>query len=180
MKSPLLVKRYTEGLAAALKSDVEYDMVGREIAEFSELLQNNRELSRVLLRPFLSTGKKEKIIQDLLLQAKYSDKAGRLLLLLLHHGRMEILPLIVGGLPEAWRERQGIVSFEVRSAVPLGTGQKARLEEELRKLERRPVACRYVLDPAVIGGLHIKKGNLVYDVSIKGQLERLKERIRER
>ena len=122
----------------------------------------------------------EQIIRDILKREIYSDKTCRLLILLLHHGRMDILPLIVSGLPEAWRERQGIVSFEVRSAVPVGTGQKARLEEELRKLERRPVACRYILDPAVIGGLNVKKGNLVYDVSIKGQLERLKERIRER
>jgi ATP synthase F1 delta subunit len=180
MKSPLLVKRYTEGLTAALKSEEEYETVGREIAEFSELLQNNLELNRVLLRPFLAAGKKEQIIRDILKREIYSDKTCRLLILLLHHGRMEILPLIVSGLPEAWRERQGIVSFEVRSAVPVGTGQKARLEEELRKLERRPVACRYILDPAVIGGLNVKKGNLVYDVSIKGQLERLKERIRER
>ena len=41
MKSPLLVKRYTEGLAAALKSEEEYDIIGRELAEFSDLLQNN-------------------------------------------------------------------------------------------------------------------------------------------
>ena len=180
MKSRLLAKRYAEGLAAALKSEEEYRAVSRELAEFSSLLQSHGQLSRVILRPFLATGKKEKIIQDILQREKYTDKTGRLLLLLLHHGRLDILPLIVRDLPDLWRVRNGIVTFEVRSAVPVRNGQKERLEAELRKLENGPVACRYALDPAVIGGLLIQKGNLVYDVSLKGQLERLKEKIRER
>ena len=63
---------------------------------------------------------------------------------------------------------------------PLKDVQKARLEERLRAIEKRPVACTYVLDPAIVGGLVVRKGNKVYDVSLKGQLERLKEKIRER
>lgn len=180
MKNQVLVKRYTEGLAAALKTEEEYRAVSRELAEFSALLEENDKLRLVLLRPFLPAGKKAQIVQDLLARERYQDKTGRLIALLLRHRRLDLLTRIVRDLPELWRERQGIVTFEVRSAVPVGDGQKARLETELRKLENGPVACTYVLDPAIIGGLHVKKGNMVYDVSIKGQLERLKEKIRER
>jgi ATP synthase F1 delta subunit len=180
MKSQLLVKRYAVGLAAALKSEEEYRTVSRELAEFAALLESHRPLNRAILRPFLSAAKKEKIIRDILLEERASDKTGRFLLLLLRHGRLEILPSIVRDLPELWRMKNGIVTFEVRSAVPVRDVQKQRLEAELTKLENRPVACRYALDPAVVGGLLIIKGNLVYDVSLKGQLERLKENIRER
>ena len=42
------------------------------------------------------------------------------------------------------------------------------------------MSCAYALDPSIVGGLLVRKGNTVYDVSLKGQLERLKEIIRER
>jgi len=180
MKNQVLVKRYTEGLAGALKTEEEYRTVGRELGEFSALLEENEELRLVLLRPFLSAGKKARIVQDLLARERYQDKSARLIVLLLRHRRLDLLPGIVRDLPELWRERQGIVTFEVRSVVPVGDGQRARLEETLGKIENGPVACTYVLDPAIVGGLTIKKGNMVYDVSLKGQLERLREKIRER
>ena len=180
MKNQVLVKRYAEGLAAALKTEEEYRTVSRELAEFSALLAENEKLRLVLLRPFLPAGKKAQIVQELLARERYQAKTGRLIGLLLRHGRLGLLAGIVRDLPELWRERQGIVTFEVRSVVPVQDGQKARLETELRKLENGPVACTYLLDPAIIGGLHVKKGNMVYDVSIKGGLERLREKIRER
>jgi len=180
MESQALVKRYTEGLAAALKSEEEYETVSRELAEFSDILEKNDELREVLLRPFLAAAKKAQIVQDILEKQPSQAKTRRLVLLLLQHRRLEILSRIVRDLPELWRARQGVLTFEVRSVVPLKDAQKKRLEAELRKLEKSQVYCTYVLEPGIIGGLYIKKGNMVYDVSLKGQLERLKEKIRER
>jgi F-type H+-transporting ATPase subunit delta len=77
--------------------------------------------------------------------------------------------------PEAWNERQGIATLEVASVVPLTDGQKARLEAALERLEGRPVSLDYRIDPEIIGGLALRKGNVVYDVSVEGDLSRLKE-----
>lgn len=180
MRSQVLVKRYTEGLAASLKSEAEYATVRGELAEFSGLLEGNVEIRNVLLRPFLDTAKKMQIVKDVLDRQSYHVKTCRFIRLLLEHRRLEILAQVVRDLPEQWKERQGIVSYEVRSVVSITDDKRIKLEEELRKLEKRPVYCTYVLDPEIIGGLYIKKGNMVYDVSLKGQLERFKEKIRER
>jgi F-type H+-transporting ATPase subunit delta len=180
MKNQTLVKRYTEGLAAALSSPAEYKAVGRELGEFEALLNGHEGLNHALLRPFLNAAKKVRIMGTILDAQAGQVKTKRFLLLLLRHGRMELLPEILAALPVVWRERQGIQSFEVSSVVPLRSEQKARLEAELAGIEKRPVSCTYALDPALLGGLSVRRGNFVYDVSLKGQLDRLKNKISER
>jgi F-type H+-transporting ATPase subunit delta len=95
------------------------------------------------------------------------------------HGRLEFLPDIVAAAPAAWNERQGVLTFEVSSVVPLTEKQKDRLKIELERLERKPVSLAFQADPAIIGGLSLRKGNIVYDVSVEGDLLKLKEKIQE-
>jgi len=87
------------------------------------------------------------------------------------------LPEIVKSMPEAWNEKKGISTFEVASVVPLSEKQKKTLQEKLAMLEKRAVSLKYRIDPELVAGLWIKKGNIVYDVSLRGSLTKLKERI---
>ena len=180
MKSHILIRRYTEGLAGALKNEAEYKAVCRDLADFCRLLQGHQQLRDVLFRPFLKTAKKTQIVQDLLARKSYQDKTARFLLLLLQHRHLDILSQIAEDLPVRWREKQGILSFEVRSVVPLKDSQKRNLQTQIEQLEKSAVHLTYQIDPAIVGGLYIKKGNMAYDVSLKGQLTRLKEKTRER
>jgi len=180
MRNPLLIKRYAEGLAGALRDEGEFASVHRELTEFAGLLLTNVRLHAILLRPFVSSTKKAAIIGEILEGETFLEKTKRFLHLLVRHRRLEILPDVVRDLPERWKERRGVRTFEVRSVVPISETQKVRLEQELSRLESSPVSCSYSLDPALLGGLFISKGNMVYDVSLKGEIERLKDIIGER
>jgi F-type H+-transporting ATPase subunit delta len=180
MKSKVLIRRYTEGLAGALKNEAEYKAVCGDLADFCRILQDHRQLREVLFRPFLKTAKKTQIVQDLLEKKSYQAKTARFLLLLLQHRRLDALSQIAEDLPVRWREKQGILTFEVRSVVPLKDSQKWKLEKQLEQLEKSAVHLTYRIDPGIVGGLYVKKGNMAYDVSLKGQLTRLKEKTRER
>jgi F-type H+-transporting ATPase subunit delta len=180
MKNQSLIRRYAEGLAGALKSETEYEEVRAGVSEFGDLLERREDLRNALCRPFLAATNKERLIGEVLDRLAYRAKTRRLIELLVRHGRLELLPEIARALPEIWKEKQGVVLFEVRSAVPLGERQKAALETRLREVERSEVSCTYTVDSQVIGGLSVRKGHVIYDVSLQGQLERLKEQVRER
>jgi len=180
MKNELLAKRYTDGLAGALPDEAEFQAVFREVEEFLGVLNDHERLRILLLRPFVSSNKKAMIMEEILDREKFRDKTRRFLVLLIEHQRLGLLPEVVRTLPSRWKELHGIRTFEVRSVVPLSAGQKNRLEAELSRLEKGPVSCSYALDPAIVGGLFIRKGNRVYDASVKGEIERLKEIIGER
>jgi len=179
MKNQALIDRYAEGLVLALADDADYARVEGELKGLCRLFDENKDLRRALSSPLLATGRKAEIVRDVLDRLALSDKTRRFVLLLMEHGRLGLLTDILDVLPAAWSAKQGIVSYEVTSAVPLDEVRKRRLAAELERLEGSPVRLTFGLDASVLGGLRVRKGNLVYDASIKGSLERLREHIME-
>ncbi|OGD15342.1 MAG: ATP synthase F1 subunit delta [Candidatus Aminicenantes bacterium RBG_16_63_14] len=180
MKNRALVKKYAEGLAQALEDEREYESVGAEIRTFLDLFVSREDLRRALVSPFVNAAKKKAILDEVMARAGTGPKASRFLALLLHHKRLELLPGIVDALPEAWSEKHGVVTYEVTSAVPLAAGQKDRLAKGLEASEKKPVRLVAKIDPAVVGGLALRKGHIVYDASVEGELTALKERLGQR
>ncbi|UCC38842.1 MAG: ATP synthase F1 subunit delta [Candidatus Aminicenantes bacterium] len=177
MKNQILVKRYTQGLVNSIKSEKEFRALYEELTDFSQLTSTHEELKEILLSPFIPKSKKREIVEELLAKKAFGEKASRFVLLLLENNRFDLLHDILDSLPELWNEERGILTFEVASVVPLKEDQKEKIQEKLELLEKKPVVLKYRIDPDLIGGLWIKKGNIVYDTSIRGHLLKLKERI---
>ncbi len=150
-----------------------------ELSEFDKFLSAHTDLKDTLASRFLPATKKTEIAEQVLERSSIGDKTRRFLLLLVENGRLALLPKILEMLPLVWNEEHGIVSFEVSSVIPLSTEQRKRLEEKLAVYENSPVSLTYKIDPSLIGGLSIRKGNIVYDASIRGDLEKLKQKIAE-
>lgn len=150
-----------------------------ELSEFNSFLSAHTKLQDTLKRPFLPAAKKTEIAAQILERFSIADKAKRFLLLLVENSRLTLLPEILERLPVFWNEEHGITTFQASSVIPLSPAQKKRLEERLALHENRPVSLTYKIDPSLIGGLSLRKGNIVYDASIQGDLERLKQKIAE-
>jgi F-type H+-transporting ATPase subunit delta len=179
MRNKVLIRRYAQGLINSAKSVQEFDALYAELNEFDKFLSTQPKLQDTLQSPFLPAAKKKDIAAQILERSTVGEKTKRFLLLLVENARLMLLPDILEFLPAFWNEEQGIATFEVSSVIPLETDQKKRLEEKLAQLEMRPVALSYKLDPSLIGGISIRKGNIVYDASIQGDLERIKQKIAE-
>lgn len=177
MKNLALVKKYADGLARALADEREYASVGADVRAFLEVFLSRADLRRALVSPFVNARKREAVLAGVLSLSGTGPKASRFLTLLQHHKRMELLPDIVEALPEAWSEKQGIVTYEVASAVPLTAAQRDRLTQGLEASEGKPVRLVPKADPGLVGGLALRKGHIVYDVSVEGELTALKERL---
>ncbi len=177
MKSQILVKRYTLGLVNSLKDEAEFSVLLGELSAFSELLHAHERLKDTLLNPFLPTSRKVQIAQELLASTSAGKKAQRCIRLLVENDRLELLPGIIESLPDVWNEEKGVDTYEVASVVPLSDEQRKKLKMKLERLEKRPVVLKYRIEPELVGGLLIKRKNIVYDISIKGSLLKLKEKI---
>ncbi len=175
----ILVKRYAQGMAGALGDDAEFAVISRELAEFQERISSHAALKEILASPFVDARKKTRVIQDVLAVSGFADKTRRFILLLLENSRLDLLGDILEELPALWHESRGVATFEVSSVVSLGEVQKRELQERLERLEGRPVFLRYSIDPGLVAGLSLKKGDVVYDASVKGHLAKIKERISE-
>lgn len=177
MKSQILTKRYVQGFVNSVREDAEFFSLSRQLASFQSLLSVHKKLKDVLTRPFLPPAKKVEVARELLARMSLNGKASRFILLLVEKSRLDLLPGILESLPEMWNTKKGLLTFEVSSAVPLADLQKEKLKEEMARFTGGSVALKYKVDASLIGGLSLKRGNIIYDISVKGSLSRIKEKI---
>jgi F-type H+-transporting ATPase subunit delta len=177
MKNLALVKKYAQGFVQAVLDEAEYASAGGDVRAFLALLDSRSDLRRALVSPFVNARRKAAVLDEVLSRLGTGPKARRFLALLLKHKRLDLLQAVVEALPEAWSERLGVVTYEVSSAVPLTEAQKARLARGLEAAEKRPVRLVPRTDPAILGGLTLRKGHIVYDASVEGELAAIQERL---
>jgi F-type H+-transporting ATPase subunit delta len=179
MKNPALAKRYAVGLVGALRDESEFTVVKGELDTLQRLLETNRDLARILGSPFVPGKKKNQIVKDILASSLRSEKTTRFLGVLVGHGRLDLLKDVLLAVPQLWMERRGVETIEVSSAFSLTPEQQVRLRAELERREGKPVFLNYRIEPGLVGGISLRKGNVIYDVSIQGQLAKLKEKMLE-
>jgi F-type H+-transporting ATPase subunit delta len=177
MKHRVLVKRYSQGLVNAIRDEEEFAAIHEELRHFLGLLESREKLKEVLQSPFLPLTKKKDLTDELLRTLSYKPKTARFISLCVENNRLEFMADMLDFLPEHWNEEKGVSTFVVSSVVPLSESQKERLREKLKQLEQKPVSLKFRTDPSLVGGLSIRRGNIIYDVSIQGNLDRLKEKI---
>lgn len=177
MRNLALVNKYAAGLARALKDDREYEAVGGEVRAFLDLFVSREDLRRALTSPFVNARKRQAILAQVLERLGPAPKTVRFLELLQRHKRLLLLPDIAAALPAAWADKRGVVTYEVASAVPLTAAQSDRLAKTLEASEGRAVRLVFRTDPGLLGGLSVRKGHIVYDASVEGELASLIERL---
>ncbi|HEK85072.1 MAG: ATP synthase F1 subunit delta [Candidatus Saccharicenans sp.] len=175
MNHQSLTKKYALGLVRALKTEPEFKVCLEQLQTLSAFMAEEEKINFALTSPFIPNSQKRKLLDDILPRLNFDPRVSNLLKILVENERMVWLKEIVSILPDIWYEQQGIETLEVNSAVELKDEEKLELKEELERLERKPVRLIFKLNPEIIGGLLIKKGNIYYDVSIKGNLLKMKE-----
>lgn len=179
MRHQAAVRRYAQGLVRAIKEDREYEPALSSLQVFLEVYSSREDLRTALSSPALNARRKASLLEDVAARTGVRGKAMRFLSLLLAYKRLDLLPDIIDLLPEAWHEKHDVWTFEVTSAVPLTDAQKDRLRARLEAWQKRGVHLVYKIDPGIVGGLALRRGHVIYDASVQGQLDRFQESLRE-
>lgn len=100
-------------------------------------------------------------------------KEENFLALLAENRRLPLLPEIAAQFAVLRADAEQRADVEVRTAMELTAEQLARLDAVLTQRLKRTVRIRQVLDPSLIGGAIVRHGDLVFDGSLRGRVERL-------
>jgi F-type H+-transporting ATPase subunit delta len=115
---------------------------------------------------------------DAIVKREGIDKPVRnLVAVLIDHRRLPFLPRIVEQLERELDTRLGFSRAEISSARELGDAEKQALEAQIAKTTGKKVRASYGLDSSLLGGAVVRIGSTIYDGSVKGQLEKIKEAI---
>jgi F-type H+-transporting ATPase subunit delta len=99
------------------------------------------------------------------------------ILVLNDHERLDLLRPILTAAIELNDHRQRRLRTFVFTAVPLPDDIRQRLENGVRTFFHLEPVLVPRIDPALLGGLKVRIGDIQYDASVRNKLDRLRDRI---
>jgi len=150
-----------------------------ELRTIAGLLSESIELRRVWENPAVPGEQKRGILDGIVERGGISKPARNLVAVLIDHRRVQFLGRIVEQLEKELDARLGFAEAEITSVRGLNDAEKRTLEGAVEKLTGKKVRARYGQDAALLGGAVVRIGSTIYDGSVKGQLQRIKEAISE-
>ena len=174
----VIAQRYAQALADLVaRGAAPADTVRRELRELADMLAESAPLRQVLASPAVAWEQKRALLQQLAARAQVSTLASNFLLVAAQRGRIGMLPEMERAFEQLLLQQQGIVQAEVSSARALSGGERAAIEAALAQQLGRKLDTRYRTDPELVGGFVARVGDQVFDGSLRGRLQRLRQHL---
>ena len=151
------------------------DKTLHEVQAVAELVAGSKELREVWETPSITAEQKRGVLDAIVAREGISQTVRNFVAVLIDHGRTNFLGPIVKQFEQELNQRLGFTEAEIASAHELNQADRHTLEVQMQKLTGNKVRARYSRDESLLGGAVVKIGSTIYDGSVKGQLERIKQ-----
>jgi len=173
-----LTRRYAKALVELGVEQKSVESYGDELANVKDVLTQEELLRQLLDSPTLALGKKEAMLADLCKVLELSEGMVKFLGLLLSKGRIGFLGQIEENYRSQADDLAGILNAKITAASALDDVQQQAIATSLEKQTGKQVAVTVEVDPGLIGGLQAEIGGRLFDGSVKTQLKRIEESLK--
>jgi F-type H+-transporting ATPase subunit delta len=173
-----VASRYARAFAdVVLDGKLDPGQVTEQLGMIVELYRSNTDLRRVWESPAIAAEQKRKLLDAILEKSPVLRPVRNFVAVLIDHGRIREIEQIARQFQTELNHRLGIVEAEVTSARPLAEAETQELLAQVERVTGKRVSAQYKIDPSLIGGAAIRVGSTVYDGSLRGQLQKIKEQL---
>ena len=162
---------YAVAFIDSLRTPEDVGRGGQDLDTFIALLDELPALARVLEHPGMPMERRQAILDEALARMDAHPVSKRLFHLVVEKGRVPNMKQIAASFAELRDARLNITSAEVITAVPVDGAGRAEWETSLARLTGKKVSVSYRTDSGLLGGAMTKVGSVVYDGSVRKQLE---------
>jgi F-type H+-transporting ATPase subunit delta len=166
---------YARALFEVAKENDVLDRTHDELGEFADALSENRELQVFLFSPYFSSEEKKQGVRRIVSDA--DERLLNFLELLAERHRMPALFRIRRNFDDMWADENKLLPVIVTSAVDLDEGLVQDIGKSIEEQTGRRVELSSKVDPAVLGGLQVRVGNMVLDATVRNRLEQLRKQV---
>ena len=166
---------YAEALFEAGKDKGKLDALQQQLAQFTDVVDRNRELQVFLFSPYLSSADKVEGLRRAISGAE--PELINFLDLLIEKRRMPEIFRIRRELDELWKKENRRLDVTVVSAVELDEAVVQKIGQEVERQTGEAVELSSRVDDSILGGIVLQVGNMVLDASIRSRLEKLRKTV---
>jgi F-type H+-transporting ATPase subunit delta len=174
-----IARRYARALFDLAQEQGRVEAWAESLSTLRDVVEESEELKDVLVNPIYSKEQRRAIAAKLAAGLRLDESPSNLLALLADRNRLNELGGIVDAFGHMADEKLGRLRAHVTSAVPLDAATADRLSAKLAQASRAEVLLEHAVDASLIGGVVAQVGDLVFDGSIRTQLEDLRRTLKQ-
>jgi F-type H+-transporting ATPase subunit delta len=172
-----IARRYAAALFEVATKAGTLDQTGRELAGIAAAIAGHDDLRHVLASPAVPAERKKAAIDALMKAGRVSGDVRRLFEMLAERERLMLVPDVAAAFEATLLGARRVVRAEVVTAVPLEEKSRAALAQALGRAAGAEVTVTARTDGSILGGVVATVGSVVYDGSVTGQLDRLRQKL---
>lgn len=172
----LFAARYAHAFADVLVAGgFSEEQIHGQLESLLAAWRESAELREVMADPSIPAEQKRAVLDRLSVSLELLPPFRNLVAVLIDHSRIASLEEVIKAFRSWWQQRQGIAEAEILTARDLDPADQARLVEKAAGLAGTRVRATFRKDPSILGGVIVRVGSAVYDGSVRGRVDRLRE-----
>lgn len=172
-----VANRYARALADVLGPQGDYRRVLRELDEFAATYRASDDLRTLFESPAVSLVEKTRVLAAVLERAQAGSYTVNFLRVLLANHRANLIDQVRQAFRRLAYQRLGMVEVRIESAAHLSEAEQQTLRARFADVTGRQVELDFHLNPELLGGILARIQSTVYDGSVRGSLERLRQQL---
>jgi len=170
--------QYAHALADVVMADkLDTKEIDRQLQDFQSTWTDSRQLREVFQNPAIALETKLKVLDAMVPRIGILKQVRNFVALLLQNDRIHAVESITQNYRAEINRRLHVSEAEITSVRELNSDEKSKIEAKASALAGLQIRAVYKQDATLLGGVVLRIGDTVYDGSVRGRLEELREKM---
>jgi len=172
-----IAKRCAKALVELAEATNAIDTTKSDFAAFVGAVDAAPAVQKLFSSPVFTPENKKTVIRELSGKLKMHAMSERFVEHLAETGRIRNVKDVYEAFLEILAEKQNRASVRLTTATPLNNGDFADIKKKLEALTGKKVDIDSKVDASLIGGARAQIGSVIYDGTIKNQLNKMRSKL---
>jgi F-type H+-transporting ATPase subunit delta len=149
----------------------------QQMRDMVSAIEASRDLRMVWESPAIPAEQKRALLDAMAQQSGLLRPMRNFFAVLIDHGRIPMVAQIARQFEAELNRQLGFVEADITSSRPLSAEEQQGLQSQVERITGKKVRAKYATNPELLGGAVVRVGSTIYDGSVRGQLQKLREQL---
>jgi len=173
-----VASRYARALVdVVLQQKLDPGATLQQVNSIVAAIEASADLRKVWEAPDIPAAQKRKLLDAIGARVGLSRMVRNFFAVLIDHQRIAMVEHVARQFETEMDAAMGFAEAQITSARQLTEQEKREVESRVATLTGKKVRARYAANPELLGGIMVQVGSTIFDGSVRGQLQKLREEL---